>query len=121
MGYVYYGNYATYFEVARTEMLRSLGFTYKEWEDKGIILPVREMNIRYHAPSFYDDLLTVRTILKDLPTARISFHHEVYNEKNDKLCTGNIDLVFINSKTGRPIRAPKEFLEAIMRSAESAG
>lgn len=121
MGYVYYGNYATYFEVARTEMLRSLGFTYKEWEDKGIILPVREMNIRYHAPSFYDDLLTVRTILKDLPTTRISFHHEVYNEKNDKLCTGNIDLVFINSKTGRPIRAPKEFLEAIMRSAESAG
>ena len=121
MGYVYYGNYATYFEVARTEMLRSLGFTYKEWEDKGIILPVREMNIRYHAPSFYDDLLTVRTILKDLPTARISFHHEVYNEKNDKLCTGNIDLVFINRETGRPIRAPKEFLEAIMRSAESAG
>ena len=63
MGYVYYGNYATYFESARTEMLRSLGFSYKDWEDNGIILPVREMHIRYRNPAFYDDLLTIRTII----------------------------------------------------------
>ena len=116
MGYVYYGNYATYFEVARTEMLRSLGFTYKGWEDSGVILPVREFHIRYHNPAHYDDLLTVRTIIRELPAARIRFFHEVYNEKDELLCTGNLDLVFVNSETGRPTRAPKEFLDAIMDS-----
>jgi len=117
MGYVYYGNYATFFEVARTEMLRSLGFTYKGWEDSGIILPVREFHIRYYAPAYYDDLLTIRTILKELPAARISFHHEVYNEDGLKLCTGKLDLVFVDQKTGRPRRAPEEFLQAINSSA----
>ena len=121
MGYVYYGNYATYFEAARTEMLRSLGFTYREWEDSGIILPVRELHIRYHAPAFYDDLLTIRTILKELPAARISFFHEIYNEKAEKICSGNLDLVFVDSKTGRPTRAPREFLDSIMRAANSDG
>ncbi len=114
MGYVYYGNYAMYFEFARTEMLRSLGFTYREWEDSGIILPVREMYIRYHSPAFYDDLLTVRTIIRELPAARIRFFHEIFNEKGDLICKGNLDLVFVNRDTGRPTRAPKQFLDAIM-------
>jgi acyl-CoA thioester hydrolase len=114
MGYVYYGNFATYFEVARTEMLRSLGFTYRDWEDKGIILPVREMHIRYHAPAFYDDLLTVRTVIKEMPAARIRFFHEIFNESGKLLCTGNLDLVFINRANGRPARAPGEFLDALL-------
>ncbi len=116
MGYVYYGNYATYFEEARTEMLRSMGFTYKGWEDSGLILPVREMHIRYHSPAYYDDLLTVRTILKDLPAVRLSFFHEVYNQDDLLICKGNLDLVFINRETGRPTRAPREFLDAILNS-----
>ena len=116
MGYVYYGNYATYFEEARTDMLRSLGFTYKGWEDSGLILPVREMHIRYHNPSYYDDVLTVRTILKELPAARITFHHEVYNQDDVLICKGNLDLVFIKRDTGRPIRAPQEFLDAILQA-----
>ena len=117
MGYVYYGNYATFFESARTEMLRSLGYTYKEWEDNGIMLPVREMQIRYHAPAFYDDLLTVRTIIKKIPAARINFFHEIFNENGDMLCTGNLDLVFVSKETGRPARAPREFIDAILLSA----
>ena len=117
MGYVYYGNYATYFEVARTEMLRFLGFTYKGWEDSGILLPVREFHIRYHNPALYDDLLTVRTILRELPAARIRFFHEVFNQKEELLCSGNLDLVFVNAETRRPTRAPQEFLDAIMKSA----
>ncbi len=120
MGYVYYGHYAAYFEVARTEMLRTLGFSYRDWEDRGIILPVRELHIRYHSPAFYDDLLTVRTIIRKLPAARISFFHEVFNEAGDTVCTGNIDLVFVDSKTRRPTRAPKEFLDAILRFAKPA-
>ena len=119
MGYVYYGNYATYFEVARTEMLRSLGFTYREWEDSGIILPVREMHIRYHAAARYDDLLTVRTEIRDLPAARIRFFHEIFNEKGDLLCSGNLDLVFISRKSGRPTRAPGEFLQALLHGPQT--
>jgi acyl-CoA thioester hydrolase len=113
MGYVYYGNYAMYFESARTEMLRSLGFSYREWEDTGIILPVRELQIRYLAPAFYDDLLTIRTIIKEKPLVKITFHHEVYNEKGEKTCTGSLVLVFVDSNTRRPTRAPKHFLEAL--------
>ena len=113
MGYVYYGNYAMYFESARTEMLRSLGFSYREWEDKGIILPVRELQIRYHAPAYYDDLLTIRTIIKERPSARITFLHEVYNERGEKTCTGSLVLVFVDSKTRRPTRAPDHFLKAL--------
>jgi acyl-CoA thioester hydrolase len=119
MGYVYYGNYATYFEVARTEMLRSLGFTYKEWEDRGIILPVREMHIRFHSPAYYDDLLTVRTTIRDEPAARIRFHHEVFNQAKVLICTGKLDLVFVDRRTGRPTRAPREFLDALLRAHPS--
>lgn len=113
MGYVYYGNYAIYFEKARTEMLRSLGYTYKDWEDSGLVLPVREMKIRYHNPAFYDDMLTVRTIVRERPAARITFHHEVFNEQGVKLCTGSLVLVFVNAETRRPRMAPEEFLRAL--------
>jgi acyl-CoA thioester hydrolase len=117
MGYVYYGNYAMYFESARTEWLRKLGFSYREWEDNGILLPVRELKVRYHAPAYYDDLLTIRTIIKEKPLVRITFHHEVYNEKGEKTCTGSVMLVFVDSKTRRPIRAPEFFLKVLEDSA----
>ncbi len=117
MGYVYYGNYATYFEAARTEMLRSLGFTYREWEDSGLILPVREMNIRYLAPAYYDDLLTVHTLINERPAARITFHHEILNDKKGKVCTGQIVLVFVDRKTMRPTRAPEAFLRAMDKAS----
>ena len=117
MGYVYYGHYAMYFETARTEMLRTLGYTYKGWEDSGMILPVRELNIRYHSPAFYDDLLTIRTLIDERPAARITFHHEVHNEKGVKLCTGTVVLVFLNAKTRRPMLAPEEFLNALDKAS----
>ena len=117
MGYVYYGNYAMYFETARTEMLRSLGYTYKGWEDSGLILPVREFKIRYHSPAYYDDLLTILTIIKERPSVRITFHHEVYNEEGVKLCTGSLVLVFVDAHTRRPRKAPDEFLAAIDRAS----
>jgi acyl-CoA thioester hydrolase len=113
MGYVYYGNYATYFESARTEWLRKIGFAYREWEDKGILLPVRELKVHYHAPAYYDDLLTIRTIIKEKPLVRITFHHEVFNQEGEKTCTGSVMLVFVNSKTRKPMRAPDFFLKAL--------
>ncbi|KPK79903.1 MAG: thioesterase [Bacteroides sp. SM23_62_1] len=115
MGYVYYAYYAQYFEVGRTEMLRTLGFTYRQWEDSGIILPVKSLSIQYIAPATYDDLLEIRTILKDRPTARISFDYEIMNETGELLCTGNTVLVFADARTRRPTRPPAEFMNALSR------
>src|SRR4030042_4263920 len=80
MGYLYYGHYAEYFEVGRTEMLRSLGLTYKSMEDQGIILPVRSISINFKSPAHYDDLLTVKTCLRSFPEVKLDFSYEVLGE-----------------------------------------
>jgi acyl-CoA thioester hydrolase len=115
MGYCYYGNYAEYFEVARVEALRNLGFSYKKLEDEGILLPVLEYKIKYLKPAFYDDLLTLKTIIKELPTARIHFEYETYNEKNEKINLGETTLVFINKHTNRPCACPAAMTEALKK------
>ena len=99
MGYVYYGNYAEYFEVARVEALRELGLNYKDVEDSGIMLPVYTFNIKYFKPAFYDDLLTIKTTIKEIPQARITFEYETYNEKKELLNKGETVLVFIDIKS----------------------
>lgn len=111
MGFVYYGNYAAYFEVARVEALREMGMTYKEMEDQGIILPVLEFYIKYIKPAFYDDLLTIKTVIKQMPMARIYFEYETYNEKNVLLNIANTTLVFISKETMKPCAAPQYFID----------
>jgi acyl-CoA thioester hydrolase len=113
MGYAYYGNYPLYYEVGRTEMLRNLGLTYKEMEDNGIILPVINLQSTYLSAAFYDDLLTVKTILKELPSVRIRFEYEVYNERGEKLNFGETTLVFTDAKTRKPRRPPEYFMEKV--------
>lgn len=113
MGYVYYGNYAQYFEVGRVEALRQLGTSYKEMEDNGIMLPVYSCNIKYLKPAFYDDLLVIKTVIKDLPTAKITFDYEIYNQKGELLTTGNTSLVFIKMAANKPCAAPDSFIEKI--------
>lgn len=113
MGYVYYGNYTQYYEIGRVEALRQLGTSYKEMEDNGIMLPVYTCNIKYLKPALYDDLLLIKTIIKELPTAKISFDYEIYNEKNELLNTANTQLVFINTGNKRPCAAPESFMEKI--------
>ena len=84
MGVVYHGNYIPYFESSRAEAIRQLGFTYSDMEKMGIIMPVIDVHCRYFRPAKYDDLLTVKAILKELPIHhKIEFHHEVYNEANE--------------------------------------
>ena len=107
MGYVYYGNYPLYYEVARTEMLRSVGLSYRRMEDEGILLPVQSLNIKYIEPAHYDDLLTLRITLKEMPTARIHFFYELFNEQKTLLNTGETVLVFVDAQTRRPRRAPQ--------------
>lgn len=102
MGYVYYGNYATYFEVARVETFRHIGFSYKEMEDVGIMMPVLEYKTKYIKPARYDDLLTIKIIIKDKPGIRIRFDYEVYNEAKVLLNVSETTLVFVNKETGKP-------------------
>ncbi len=113
MGYCYYGNYAHFFEVARVEALRNLGFTYKKMENDGILLPVIEFNIRYLKPAYYDDLLTISTSINILPSTRIKFDYETYNEKKEKLNFATTSLVFVNKITGKPLKSPDELIEQL--------
>ena len=106
MGFVYYGIYAQYYEVGRVELLRSLGITYKEIEEMGFALPVVNFNINYKEPAFYDDELTIKTIIKVMPSIKIIFDYETFNEDGALLNTGVVVLVFVNSETGKPCPAP---------------
>ena len=108
MGYVYYGNYAAYYEVARTEVFRRLGIHYKELEETGTMMPVLELKCKYIRPAKYDDLLTVKLFLKHKPHgSRIKFEYEVYNEEQTLLNVGETTMVFVDMKTGRPTHVPE--------------
>jgi acyl-CoA thioester hydrolase len=109
MGYMYYGNYAQFYEVGRVEMLRSLGLTYSGMEESGIMMPVVELNCRYLKPALYDEEITVKVIMKEMPRIRIHFDYELYNEKQELINTGETLLVFINMTTNRPCLAPEDF------------
>ena len=113
MGYSYYGNYPTYFEIGRTEFLRELGLTYKQLEDDGYLLPISKMTIQYHKPALYDELLTVRTIYKKLHSVKVEFLHEIYNEKKELINTAGILLVFVSAETRRPVQAPEYYMKLL--------
>lgn len=114
MGVVYHSNYFPYFESARAESIRQLGFTYADMERMGVIMPVIEVQCRYLRPALYDDLLTVKTTLKELPVHhKIEFHHDVINEKHELLATGRIILYFMEAKTMKRTTMPPELLEKL--------
>jgi len=116
MGVVYYGNYPSFYEIGRSEFMRDLGLSYLEVEKGGVVMPVVEMSCRYHKPFFYDDLIEIKTVLKQLPTSSIEFYHEMYNS-NVELChTGKVKLGFINMKTLRPVRVPDIVLECLKKA-----
>ena len=114
MNVVYYGNYAQYFEVGRVESLRNLGISYKGIEDMGIMLPVVELNIKYLRPAKYDDLLTIKSQIKELPTEhKIIFDQEIYNEEGKLLTIGKVKLFFMDSKLGKRASMPASMLEKL--------
>lgn len=115
MDVVYHGNYAQYFEVARAEAIRALGFTYKDMEKMGTYMPIVELQCKFLRPAHYDDLLTVKTILKTLPDDhRIEFHHEVYNEEQKLITTGRVVLYFIDSNTKEKTVMPVELKDKLL-------
>lgn len=111
MGVVYYGNYARFFEIGRTEALRALGIAYADLEKAGIIMPVTRMNTKYLRSILYDDMVTIRTLVKNMPNRIITFHHELINEKEELLCEAETQLVFMNSTTKKIVQAPASLQE----------
>lgn len=116
MGVVYHGNYAQYFEIGRVEWLRNLGISYNQMEKDGVMLPVVSLSMNYKRPATYDDVLTIRTILKSCSGVKIEFDYEIFNQDGNLLTTANSILVFVDANTSRPISVPdfiQEKLEQI--------
>ena len=113
MGVVYHGNYAQFFEMGRTEWLRSLGVTYKDMEMNGIILPVVSLNLTFIKSALYDDILTIHTFLKKEPMVKIEFNYEIKNQLDELICTGNSVLAFIDTKNMKPTRCPDYLLKGL--------
>lgn len=114
MGYVYYGNYAQYYEVGRVEAMRSLGFSYKEMEERGILMPVINLNVNYKRPALYDDEVRIVTMVKTLPNVRITFEYECYNQLDELLNTGSVTLVFIDKLKNKLTMPPDWFMNAFV-------
>lgn len=112
MGYCYYGNFVTYFEVARVEALRSVGITYRALEDQGVILPVLEYWVKYFKPAFYDEELTIQTRIAKVEGPRIFFEYDTLNEQGEKINTATTTLVFVNAETKKPMAPPAHVVEA---------
>lgn len=113
MGFVYYGHYARFFEAGRGELIRSLGLSYREMEANGILMPVSALKVRYLRPALYDDLLTIRSFIRERPERRLQVHSEVYNEA-DKLCTGGtVTLAFLDKSNHKSINCPAFFRKVI--------
>ncbi len=114
MGYLYYGNYALLFEIGRVEAIRAMGTTYKYMEEEmGVMMPVIAMECRYLAPAKYDELITIRTILKELPTKIIEFHHEILSDAGKVIHKGVVKLFFIDMKTNKRVSTPKFLTDKI--------
>ncbi|MBN2485878.1 MAG: acyl-CoA thioesterase [Bacteroidales bacterium] len=113
MGYAHHGNYAAYFEMGRTELMREHGLNYKEMEDKGILLPLSDFKVKYFQPAFYDDELRLVTILEKFTGVRLVFCYRLYNKKNLLLSEGSTSLAFVSASTGKPVRPSEEILEKL--------
>jgi len=113
MGYVYYGNYARYYEIGRVEALRSLDFHYKAMEDEGVIMPVYENRSRYLKPARYDDELSIKVILREIPGVRVVFHYEIRNQHEVLLNTGETTLVFQRRDNGKLCVPPEKLLNKL--------
>ena len=118
MGYVYYGNYAAYYEVGRVEMLRSLGLSYKSLEASGIMMPVLEMCSKFLKPARYDEEIIVKIYLKEKPGIRIRFEYELFNEEGELINTAETKLVFVDMKRNKPCKPPVDFMNRLQKYFE---
>ncbi|MBG6234251.1 acyl-CoA thioester hydrolase [Pedobacter sp. CAN_A7] len=113
MGYVYNGNYAQYYEVGRVEMLRSLGMSYQSMEHAGVMMPLLELKCKFIKPAFYDQEITIKTIVSKLPGVRILFDYELFNEEGELINLGHTTLVFFDMEKKKPCTPPENFMSRI--------
>ena len=116
MKYVYYGNYATYFEVARVELFRELGMPYEEIEQRGIWMPVSEFSIKYLKPALYDQNLEIHTYIRKIPGVRVEFEYEIYNESKQKITEAKTTLFFLDSKSNKVIKCPEFLMDLLLKN-----
>lgn len=120
MGYVYYGRYLEYFEVARTEMIRSHGLSYRELEESGVMLPVIHSEIEYKAPILYDEEMFVKVMVFDVPAVRLQTFYEVTTPDSDSIHVfGEVSLCFMDAETRKPCRAPKSFIDGMQNKLKA--
>ncbi|GGZ35818.1 thioesterase [Echinicola pacifica] len=113
MGYVYYGNYAMYFEVARVEALRQIGYSYRNMEENGVMMPVLEHYSRYFKPGKYDELLTIKVEIQKMPSVKVRFDYSIYNEAEELIHQGHTILTFIKKESHRPCRPPQDLVDLL--------
>ncbi|MEF9950595.1 MAG: thioesterase family protein [Mucinivorans sp.] len=113
MGFLYHAHYVDLFDMGRTELMRSLGVPYAKIEEMGIMMPVIDLAIQYKNPAHYDDLITIRTILKEEPRVRCTFYYEVYRPTGELITTAHVTLAFMHLATHKPTRCPKFLLDLV--------
>lgn len=113
MGVVYHGNYAAFFEIGRTDALREMNLSYKQFEEEGVMMPVLDLSMNFHKSAYYDDLLIIKTSIHTMPSIRTRFDYEIYNQKNELITTGHVTLVSVNTITRKPCKSPAILLEKL--------
>lgn len=114
MGYVYYGRYLEYFEVARSEMIRSMGFAYSKLEEQGVMLPVIYSQIAYKSPVFYDEEMTIQVLIYEEPLVKLQTYYKVFTDRRkDPHVLGQVTLCFTDMESRKPRRAPDFFIDTI--------
>lgn len=114
MGYVYYGRYPEFFEVARTEMMRSLGLSYRKMEQEGVMLPVVSMKIDYKQPVYYDEEMLINVMLFEKPLVKLHTYYAIHTERQQNAhVKGRVTLCFVDAESRRPIKAPAQFLRRL--------
>ncbi|WP_214229340.1 thioesterase family protein [Pedobacter sp. B4-66] len=114
MGVVHHSNYAQYYELARTECFEACsGITYESMEADGVMLPILEFQSKFLKPAFYNQTLTIKSIVNELPTVRLTVDYEIYNNNKELINTGKTTLVFVNKETRRPCQPPESFMKNV--------
>jgi acyl-CoA thioester hydrolase len=119
MGVVHHSNYIRYFEIGRTELMRRIGLCYKRLENSGTVMPITNVEVRYFYPAYYDEIICIKSSIKEIPKARITFQYQIYNEQEKLLVEGTTTLAFVNKATGRPQRAPETMIQALSEHLRS--
>ncbi|MBO5829992.1 MAG: acyl-CoA thioesterase [Alistipes sp.] len=115
MGIVHHSNYIKFFEAARTEWLRAAGLSYAEMERRGVMMPIVDVAVKYRMPAYYDELISVRVFVDEMPMARMTFRYEIRGEDGRDIASGTTTLGFIDSQTRRPQRVPQWLMEVLER------